>query len=193
MTRRKLPSTLPTLLFAVGYLLVQGDGARGQQGGARPGDPNQSPASVPRPKASTRQNYPPDQVKAGEGRFAAECGFCHGRDATGGESGPDLTRSELIAQDSRGDKLGPLLRAGRVDKGMPSFDVKQAELDSIVAFIHTQFDKAAALGGGRRSVEPQDVATGNAADGKAYFNGAGGCSGCHSPAGDLAGIGKRYQ
>jgi cytochrome c oxidase cbb3-type subunit 3 len=76
---------------------------------------------------------------------------------------------------------------------MPSFDVKQAELDSIVAFIHTQFDKAAVLGGGRRSVEPQDVATGNAADGKAYFNGAGGCSGCHSPAGDLAGIGKRYQ
>jgi cytochrome c oxidase cbb3-type subunit 3 len=42
-------------------------------------------------------------------------------------------------------------------------------------------------------VEPEDLATGNAADGRAYFNGAGGCSGCHSATGDLAGIAKRYQ
>ncbi len=27
----------------------------------------------------------------------------------------------------------------------------------------------------------------------AYFNGAGGCSNCHSPTGDLAGIATRYQ
>jgi len=54
-------------------------------------------------------------------------------------------------------------------------------------------DQASTLGGGRRSVEPEDLATGNAADGRAYFNGAGGCSGCHSPTEDLAGIAKRYQ
>jgi cytochrome c oxidase cbb3-type subunit 3 len=35
--------------------------------------------------------------------------------------------------------------------------------------------------------------TGNAAAGKAYFNGAGGCSHCHSPSGDLAGIAKKYS
>ena len=35
--------------------------------------------------------------------------------------------------------------------------------------------------------------TGNAAAGEAYFNGAGGCSRCHSPAGDLKGIGSRYD
>ena len=54
-------------------------------------------------------------------------------------------------------------------------------------------DEAATLGGGRRSVEPEDLATGNAADGRAYFNGAGGCSGCHSATGDLAGIANRFQ
>jgi hypothetical protein len=39
---------------------------------------------------------------------------------------------------------------------------------------------------------PGDVLTGNRAAGQAYFNGAGNCSGCHSPTGDLAGIGGRY-
>jgi cytochrome c oxidase cbb3-type subunit 3 len=155
-------------------------------------EPNQSPAALPRPKAATPQAYPAEQIQAGEQRFAAQCGFCHGRDAAGGESGPDLTRSELVAQDKRGDKIGPLLRAGRPDAGMPSFQIQEPELNSIVAFVHNQMDKFAALGGGRRSVEPSDLATGNAADGRAYFNGAGGCSACHSVTGDLAGVATRY-
>lgn len=158
-----------------------------------PRDPQQSPAALPRPKLLTRQNYPAEQIQAGEQRFAAQCGFCHGRDAAGGESGPDLTRSELVAQDSRGDKIGPLVRAGRTAAGMPSFQIQDSELNAIVAFIHDQADKFAVLGGGRRTVEPADLATGNAAEGRAYFNGAGGCAGCHSPTGDLAGIATRYQ
>ena len=38
-----------------------------------------------------------------------------------------------------------------------------------------------------------DLATGDAEAGRRYFNGAGGCSGCHSATGDLAGIASRYQ
>ena len=34
---------------------------------------------------------------------------------------------------------------------------------------------------------------GNAAEGEAYFKGAGGCSTCHSTTGDLKGIGSRYN
>jgi cytochrome c oxidase cbb3-type subunit 3 len=158
-----------------------------------PQDPSASPAARPRPKTATLQSYTADQIRTGEQRFGAQCGFCHGRDAAGGESGPDLTRSELVAQDVRGDKIGPVLSAGRVDKGMPKFALSDAERGSIVAFIHGQMEKFATLGGGRRSVEPEDLATGNAADGKAYFNGAGGCSACHSPTEDLAGIASRYQ
>src|SRR5439155_16375032 len=37
-----------------------------------------------------------------------------------------------------------------------------------------------------------DVVTGDAKKGEAYFNGAGGCRNCHSPTGDLKGIGARY-
>jgi len=156
-------------------------------------DPKQSPASQPRLKTATPQTYTAEQIRAGELRFGAQCGFCHGRDAAGGEQGPDLTRSELIAQDVRGDKVGPLVRAGRVDAGMPSFKLSDSDLTAIVAYIHQQMDEASTLGGGRRSVEPEDLATGNAADGRAYFDGAGGCSRCHSATGDLKGIAARYQ
>jgi cytochrome c oxidase cbb3-type subunit 3 len=185
-------------LLAGGLLVAQGPppnatGKGKNVGKAAPRDASQSPASQPRLKTLTPQTYTAEQIQTGELRFGAQCGFCHGRDAAGGEIGPDLTRSELVAQDVRGDKLGPLVRAGRVDAGMPAFQLSDAELIPIVAFLHRQMDQASTLGGGRRSVEPEDLATGNAADGRAYFNGAGGCSGCHSATGDLAGIAKRYQ
>jgi cytochrome c oxidase cbb3-type subunit 3 len=153
----------------------------------------QSPASRPRPKSATPQNYTADQIREGEVRFGSQCGFCHGKDAAGGESGPDLTRAELVSQDSRGDKLIPVIREGRPNAGMPAFpNLSQTELNAIVAFVHTQMDKFAELGGGRRSVEPADLATGNAAAGRDYFNGAGKCASCHSATGDLAGVGKKY-
>ena len=68
----------------------------------------------------TSQSYPPAQVQAGQRVFSAQCGFCHGRDAMGGDSGPDLTRSTLVAEDVRGDKIGAVVRNGRVEKGMPA-------------------------------------------------------------------------
>ena len=163
---------------------------------ARPPRPpgTQSPASQARPKSATPQKYSAEQIREGEVRFGSQCGFCHGKDAAGGETGPDLTRAELVAQDSQGDKLAPVIRAGRPNAGMPAFpDLPQSELNAIVAFVHAQMDKFAELGGGRRSVEPSDLATGSAAAGREYFQGAGKCASCHSPTGDLAAIGKKYQ
>lgn len=141
----------------------------------------------------TPQKYPIEQIQAGELRFTSQCGFCHGRDAAGGETGPDLTRSTLVAEDNRGDKIGPLVRAGRPDQGMPAFSLSDTDLAAIVAFIHDQKTKSEALGGGRRSVDAADLATGNAAAGRRYFNGAGGCSACHSATRDLAHIASRYK
>jgi len=153
----------------------------------------QSPASQPPPKTVTPQSYPREMVIVGQSRFGDECAFCHGRDTAGGETGPDLTRSTLVAQDVQGDKIGPLLKAGRVNKGMPSFDLSEAELNAIVAYIHDQKTKMEAAGGGRRNVDIDDLQTGNAEAGARYFNSAGNCSKCHSPTGDLAGIGNRYK
>ena len=172
-----------------------GRGAGGQAPAAqgRGRGPQQSPASQKPPETVTPQTYPAELVQRGQGLFAANCGFCHGRDAMGGETGPDLTRSTLVAEDVRGDKIIPVLHTGRVDKGMPPSTLPDADLAAIVAFVHDAKTKADSLEGNRRNVDPSDLQTGNAQAGQQYFNGAGGCTKCHSATGDLAGLATRYQ
>ena len=155
--------------------------------------PSPSPASKPPPASKTRQSYPPEQIQAGQTRFAARCGFCHGRDAAGGESGSDLTRSALVAEDVRGDKIGPVVRQGRPEKGMPAFNLTETELAAIVAFIHDAKATAESASGGRRSVDVEDLQTGNAEEGRRYFTGAGGCATCHAVTGTFATVGARYK
>jgi cytochrome c oxidase cbb3-type subunit III len=143
--------------------------------------------------AAVPKRYPPDLVQKGAALFRQDCSFCHGRNAGGGESGPDLTRSKLVTDDVDGDKIGPVVRNGRPDKGMPRFDHSDEEIASLVAFIHTRQNDALTKTGGRKGVDVSDLQTGNAEAGKQYFYGAGGCVSCHSPTGDLAGIASRYQ
>jgi cytochrome c oxidase cbb3-type subunit 3 len=177
-------------LLAAGSVIAQAPLGQAQ---SQPPIPGQSPASLRPPQTVEPQTYPADQIQAGEGRFTSQCGFCHGRDAAGGETGPDLTRSALVAQDTHGDKIGPLLKTGRPDRGMPSFDLTVAEVGALIAFIHAQKTKFETLGGGRRVVDATDLATGKADAGRRYFNRKGSCSGCHSVTRDLAGIASRYQ
>jgi cytochrome c oxidase cbb3-type subunit III len=139
------------------------------------------------------KSYPQSQVQAGRDIFRQDCSFCHGRDAGGGETGPDLTRSKLVTQDVDGDKIGPVVRSGRPDKGMPPFDRSEDQIASLVAFIHTQQTRALTRTGGRKGVDAADLQTGNVEAGKKYFAGAGGCAACHSATGDLAGIAFRYR
>jgi cytochrome c oxidase cbb3-type subunit 3 len=141
-----------------------------------------------------RKSYPAALVQSGRDLFRQDCSFCHGRDAGGGESGPDLTRSKLVTEDVDGDKIGVVVRRGRPDKGMPPFDRSNKQIASLAAFIHIQQSRALSRGsGGRKGVDAVDLQTGNAEAGKQYFEGIGGCSGCHSPTGDLAGIASRYR
>jgi cytochrome c oxidase cbb3-type subunit 3 len=76
---------------------------------------------------------------------------------------------------------------------MPAFDLAATQISGLVAFIHTQRIKTQAQGGGRRGVDVADLQTGNVEAGKAFFNGDGKCSSCHSSEGDLAGIASRYR
>jgi mono/diheme cytochrome c family protein len=124
--------------------------------------------------------------------FQRNCAFCHGRDAEGGETGPDLTRSKLALADVNGDKIGEVVRDGRPEKKMPAFNFSGQEVQSLAAFVHLQEKNATAHPGGRRGVDVADLQTGNIQKGKQYFNGTGGCAKCHSPTGDLAGIATRY-
>jgi len=157
--------------------------------------PHRSAGSKPATAASVKK-YPAELVQQGRAVFRQNCSFCHGRDDAAGENGPDLTRSQLVSSDVDGDKIAPVVRNGRPDKGMPHFELSEDDIHGVVAFIHTQRTNLLAGGshpGGRKGVDPSDLQTGNAEAGKEYFNGAGGCSNCHSPTGDLAGIASRFQ
>jgi cytochrome c oxidase cbb3-type subunit 3 len=184
-----LRSALHKSLLPMALLLMSLPVAKAQT--PAPTKPSQNAA---RPKASAAvKSYPPALVASGSALFKQSCSFCHGRDAGGGESGPDLTRSKLVATDVSGEKIGPVVRYGRPDKGMPHFDLTAQQIAGLVAFLHSRQKMALTQKGGRKGVDAADLQTGNAEAGKQYFNGAGGCATCHSPTGDLAGIAIRYQ
>ncbi|MGH9550258.1 MAG: c-type cytochrome, partial [Terriglobales bacterium] len=132
-------------------------------------------------------------VESGKSLFGQNCAFCHGREGFGGETGPNLMDSDLVASDVRGNKIGPVVRNGRPQTGMPAFKLSPPEITALSAFLHAQKKKAESHPGGRRGVSVADLQTGNVEAGKEYFNGAGTCSSCHSPTGDLAGVAKRYR
>ena len=98
----------------------------------------------------------------------------------GGETGPDLTESKLVLSDQTGEKIAAVIREGRPDNKMPGFNFSSQEMQSIIAFIRARETAAKTHPGGRRGVSIEDLQTGNAQAGKQYFEGAGGCTKCHS-------------
>ena len=140
------------------------------------------------PAALAQQHAP---AARGEKEFEQSCGFCHGEDATGARA-PDLVRSPLVNKDSGGDLIGPVIRGGRPDKGMPALPLPDNTIQDIVAFLHMRVVQAAKSSHVSSDYPLERLLTGNADAGRAYFNGAGKCASCHSPTGDLAGIAKKY-
>jgi cytochrome c oxidase cbb3-type subunit III len=132
-----------------------------------------------------------DKEAAERGRkiFVPTCGFCHGNDAHG-KSGPDLVRSPLVLHDNKGDVIGPVIRDGRLERGMPAFSALSAEqIADISTFLHSR----AADVSNRFAYKIGDLITGDAQKGAAFFNGEGRCASCHSTTGDLAHVATKYE
>src|SRR5580693_5703003 len=132
----------------------------------------------------------PAAVKRGKDRFVSACGFCHGNDGTGSRA-PDLVRSPILSHDTNGDRIGPIIRSGLPDDGMPAFPFTDPQIADIAAFLHAQALVALHSNRVPGDYPVEKLLTGNAESGKAYFNGAGGCVKCHSVTGDLKEIGRR--
>jgi len=136
-------------------------------------------------------NLPPNQdpaaVARGKNLFLANCAFCHGHEATGGNSGPDLLRSVLVNHDEKGDLIAPVIRQGRTGKGMPSFSLPDDQISDLVAFLH-QRNRDARL---RFTYKVPSVAVGDPVAGKAYFDSH--CAACHTGSRALAGIAAKYE
>lgn len=167
---------------------------------AQAGPANQD-AAKPKPSVQTQRaertgeflglGPAPDAKAAAAGKilFTSNCAFCHGANATGAE-GPDLVRSALVLHDEKGNLIGAVVHNGRPDKGMPSFaSFTPEQLYDLAEFLHQRvYDSA-----NRGVYQVQNVVTGNAQAGEAYFNGAGRCNTCHSPTGDLAHVASKFQ
>ncbi|RZU40219.1 c-type cytochrome [Edaphobacter modestus] len=131
----------------------------------------------------------PASADSGAKIYASNCARCHGDDARGTATAPDLLRSLAVLHDRRqmlyGKELGPLLTTGPNH----NFKYDEKQLADLSQFL------TASVNGILRSgynAEPTNLLSGDATAGETYFNGAGGCSRCHSATGDLAGLAKRY-
>lgn len=133
--------------------------------------------------------YDAATLERGKKTYTANCAFCHGGNAKGGESGPDLLRSITVLHDENGNLISQVVLNGRVDKGMPKFTLAPDQITDIAAFLHDGVRAAAQRG----TYKILDILVGNAQAGQAYFNGAGGCTSCHSVTGDLAHVGSKYD
>ena len=131
-----------------------------------------------------------DAAAADRGRrvYAAECINCHGSHARGGEKGADLIRSEVVLHDRYGSTLKPFLRKGHPTQTTPPAQLTDKQLEDLSHTIHQEVYNTL-----RAALQIQNVLTGDPKAGAAYFNGEGRCSTCHSPAGDLKGIGARLD
>lgn len=140
--------------------------------------------------AGFAQQPDPQAIERGRKQFEQACGFCHGNDATGAR-GPDLIRSTLVNRDKGGDLLGPVVRNGRVDKGMPAFSYSDAQISDLSAFLRDRLRAALASASVPRDYPVEKLLTGSADAGKQYFSSH--CARCHSTTGDLAGIATKYS
>ena len=150
---------------------------------------------IARPQIADHEAVSPEAMKRGQSQFAQSCAFCHGPNANGGAEGPSLIRSSLVRHDNGGDLIGQVIREGRPDRGMPPISLNAGQIADVVAFLHARVSVSDRTSAGRPSHDysPKRLLTGNAEQGNIFFNGGGGCSSCHSPTGDLAGIAAKYS
>ena len=112
--------------------------------------------------------YPAADIAAGSRLYAANCAGCHG--ATGvGVGGIDLRRGRL-PRAATDDALAALLATGIPGTGMPSFRLTPDEMRGLIAFVR------AGLGADPNA---PPIKLGNAARGRAIFEGQGRCLSCH--------------
>jgi cytochrome c oxidase cbb3-type subunit 3 len=138
------------------------------------------------------QALPVDQASADRGVqiFAQSCSQCHGADARGTATGPDLIRSLAVLHD-RMQQLHGSEMAAVLDKPPDHiFDVSQSQVADISQFLTRAINRILRSG---YSNQPTNMLSGDSNAGEAFFNGAGGCSKCHSPMGDLAGLATSHD
>jgi len=171
----------------------------GRGGGAGPGQgrgrgaapPVQTPA-VPQISRSPVV----DQAAHDRGRalWASHCIDCHGSQARGSETGPNIIRTKTVNFDrtaaQAGSVLGPFLKAGHPTQSKkPSASFTDEEVVSLANFLRQRVNDTMR---GSPIFTVGDIVVGDPKAGEAYFNGEGGCTTCHNATTrNLAGVATR--
>jgi cytochrome c oxidase cbb3-type subunit III len=138
--------------------------------------------------APQRPAVDPAVLERGQGLYSVHCAFCHGSEARGGETGPNLLRSPVILEDQAGELLIPIVKSGRPERGMPARpDLTDSQIKDIAGLLRNLRTTGRDPGRNR----PATIVVGNAAEGEAYF--ASTCAKCHSASGDLKGLASKYS
>lgn len=139
-----------------------------------------------------------DAVAYDRGRavWAIQCNDCHGTQARGSDTGPNIIRTKTVNFDrsslTPGSVLGPFLQTGHpTQSGKASASFTDDEVVGLAHFLRQKVNDTM-----RSSplFTVADILVGDAKAGEAYFNGAGGCAGCHNAStNSLVGIRARVN
>jgi len=140
----------------------------------------------------------PKASEAARPLYTKNCLTCHGADARGTPQGLNLVRSIVVLHDRYGSTLGPFLRASHPPVPGPGGSTMPQPFEGLTSqevllLSHFLRDRVNDTLRGAPMFKPGNVLVGDAKAGAEYFQGEGGCTQCHSPTADLAGIGRRLE
>jgi putative heme-binding domain-containing protein len=127
------------------------------------------------PRGDHGDEYAPADIAYGAQLYAGHCVSCHGPNGAS-VAGVDL-RSGRFRNAATDLQLRNVIANGIPGAGMPPFKLDDAELSGIVAYLRNM-----------ATFDARAIAVGDAARGKALFEGKGGCTACHRVDGRGAGM-----
>jgi len=133
------------------------------------------PVGAQQPRQDHGIDYAPADIAYGAQLYGVHCVSCHGTNGAS-VSGVDL-RSGKFRNASSDLQLRNVISNGITGAGMPPFKLDDAELAGLVAYLRNM-----------ATFDARAVPLGDAARGKALFEGKGGCTACHRVDGRGAGM-----
>src|SRR5262245_41492419 len=182
---------------AVALLPAQqgGGGGRGAGGPGQGRGGAAAPAQTPAVRQIPRSPVV-DQAAHDRGRalWASHCIDCHGSQARGSDTGPNIIRTKTVnfdrSAEQAGSVLGPFLKAGHPTQSKkPSASFTDEEVVALANFLRQRVNDTMR---GAAVFTVGDIVIGDPMAGETYFKGEGGCATCHNAdARSLAGVATR--
>src|SRR5882672_5080950 len=191
ITPRTSVVAIGAVLLTLAVARAQEPGGRGRGAGGRGGAADQTPEVRQVPRTPV---VDPAAHDRGRSLWAVHCIDCHGSQARGSETGPNIIRTKTVNFDrssfTPGSVLVPFLKAGHpTQSGKASASFTDEEIGGLAHFLRQRVNDTMR---GSAVFTAGDILVGDAKAGEAYFHGAGGCATCHNASTrSLAGIGAR--